>query len=287
MAVYERTYKGYQGAFTPAWSRFLILPRYAFQRVFASRIFLAFFVGCLTPSLIAMFVIYLTHNIKALEVIGMKPGDLALINTQFFLTLLTVQGMFLGFVLVVIVGPALLSADMSNNALPLYFSRPFSRTEYVLGKMSVLVILLSSITWIPNLLLFFLQAYLAGWEWTRAHLRIPVAIFVGSWVWILTLSLTALAVSAFFKRKMSARIFLFVIFTILGSFGGILTEALGLWWGHNLNVFQMSLVIWGALFDAPITPAPPLWTAWVTLLVALGISLGLLSRKIKAYEVVR
>ena len=34
MAVYERTYHGYEGSLTPAWSRFLIVPRYSYREVF-------------------------------------------------------------------------------------------------------------------------------------------------------------------------------------------------------------------------------------------------------------
>ena len=34
MAVFEHTYKPYAGAFTPAWSRFLIIPRHAYQAIF-------------------------------------------------------------------------------------------------------------------------------------------------------------------------------------------------------------------------------------------------------------
>ena len=36
MAVYKRTYKAYEGSLTPAWSRFLILPRYGFARLWQS-----------------------------------------------------------------------------------------------------------------------------------------------------------------------------------------------------------------------------------------------------------
>ena len=62
-------------------------------------------------------------------------------------------------------GPGLISPDLSHNALPLYLARPFSRTEYVLGKMSVLMGLMSLMTWIPGVLLFVLQGYLEGWQW--------------------------------------------------------------------------------------------------------------------------
>ena len=47
MAVYERTYKGYEGEQTPEWSRFLVIPRYAYQQVFASKAFIVFLVICL------------------------------------------------------------------------------------------------------------------------------------------------------------------------------------------------------------------------------------------------
>ena len=33
MAVFKHAYKGYDGPLTPAWSRFLILPRYAFESI--------------------------------------------------------------------------------------------------------------------------------------------------------------------------------------------------------------------------------------------------------------
>ena len=69
-----------------------------------------------------------------------------------------------------------MSPDLTNNAMPLYLCRPFTRTEYVLGRMSVLMYLLALITWIPGLILFGIQANMAGWEWTQTHLWIAGAI---------------------------------------------------------------------------------------------------------------
>jgi hypothetical protein len=287
VAVYERAYRGYSGAYTPEWSRFIVLPRYGLEGIFASRFFLAFFVACFIPVLALLIMIYLSHNAKVLQLLGATPADMTLIDAPLFMAFLAFEGKFLGFLLALIVGPALISPDMLNNALPLYLSRPFNRTEYILGKLSVLVLLLSAITWVPYLLLFALQGYMSGWEWTRERLYIPVAIFVGSWAWILSVSLISLAVAAVFKRKLWARVFLFVTLSALGAFGAILAEGLGLWFGHNLNVFQMNVVIWGELFRTPVKPAPPLWSAWATLILACAISLRILYRKVRAYEVVR
>ena len=49
--------------------------------------------------------------------------------------------------LALLVGPQQVSRDLANNGLPLYLCRPFTRSEYVVGKMSIVVILLSTITW--------------------------------------------------------------------------------------------------------------------------------------------
>ena len=134
------------------------------------------------------------------------------------------------------VGPALVAPDLRNNGLPLYLSRPFSRTEYVLGKMAVLVVLMSLVTWIPGLLLFLFQGYLEGAGWLGNNLRIGAAIFAGSWAWILVVSLVALAISAWVKWKPVARVSLLIVFFVLTGFAQALNVALDTWWGHLLSL---------------------------------------------------
>lgn len=287
MAVYERAYRGYTGIYTAEWSRFLAPARYGFHHVFASRLFAAFYAACFLPALALGTLIYFSHNAKLLQLFGIQPGELALINSTMFMGFLAFQGKFLGFLLALIVGPALITPDMLNNAMPLYLSRPFNRTEYVAGKLSVLLVLLSAITWVPYLLLFALQSYLAGWEWTRANLNVPGAIFVGSWIWIVCISLVSLAVSAVLKSKLWSRVVMFVVLFALAAFGAVLAEGLGLGFGHNLNVFQMNLVVWSAMFGVPLDGMPSVWSAWATLIVTCAISLRILYGRIRAYEVVR
>ncbi len=141
MAVYEQTYKRYAGKLTPEWSRFLIIPRHAFRGVFNSKLFTAFFVICFIPLLVEAILIYLHHNVTALAIMQVNVRELVPIDASFFQTFVNIQGGFAFFV-ALLVGPPLVSRDLRNNALPLYLCRPFSRTEYVMGKMSVILILL-------------------------------------------------------------------------------------------------------------------------------------------------
>jgi len=289
MAVYEQTYRSYAGRLTPEWSRFLIIPRYAYEVVFKSKLFVGFFALCFAVPFVGLVLIYLKHNVSALQVFGTSAqaiADALPINHTFFYWGQWYQGA-LSFLLVLLVGPALVAPDLRNNGLALYLSRPFTRTEYVLGKMSVLLILLSAITWVPGLLLFTFQASLEkGWLWQ--NLSIAVAILVGSWVWIVFLSLLALAISAWVKWKPVARVTLIGLFFVLMGFGGTINQALDVKWGMLLSAWHVIGSIWWSLFDMGVTDEfPPAGAAWVALFAGCLIYLFLLYRRIRAYEVVR
>src|SRR5690242_12094381 len=194
MAVYKRSYHGYTGPVTPAWSRFTIIPRYAYRGLFRSKIMTAFFVLCFLAPVVFLALIYLANNFGSFgRMFGVADAKLPLaVDGEFFSTYLAIQCP-LAFILTAFIGPGLISSDLANGALPLYLVRPFSRAEYVLGKMSVLLILLSLITWIPGLILFGAQAAMAGGGWLSQNLWIAWGLFAGSWVWILVISLLALA----------------------------------------------------------------------------------------------
>ena len=291
MAVYERNYGRYQGELTPPWSRFLILPRYAAKDVFDSRLFVAFYALCFLLPFAGLLMIYLHHNLAALKFIELPLDELKAelpINATFFRKGIEFQS-WLCFLMALFVGPALVAPDLRNNGLPLYLSRPFSRTEYVLGKMAVLVVLMSLVTWIPGLLLFFFQGYLEGAGWLGNNLRIGAAIFAGSWAWILVVSLVALAISAWVKWKPVARVSLLIVFFVLAGFAEALNAALDTWWGHLLSLTTAMNHLWSVLFgQAPEERlVQPLWAAWFTIIAGCALALWLLSRRVRAYEVVR
>src|SRR5262249_43782923 len=151
-----------------------------------------FYIATFIYPLICALIIYVQHNASVLSLFGAQATSrLISINVIFFMSLLGWQSM-LALFLAAFIGPGQVSPDLSNNALSLYLARPFSRTEYVLGKMSVLLTLLSLMTWVPGLLLFGLQSYLEGWTWAQDNARFASAIFIGAWIWILILALLAL-----------------------------------------------------------------------------------------------
>src|SRR6185503_17617482 len=213
MAVYKRTYSRYTGPLTDERWRFTILPRYAIQTLFEAKLTFAAFMIALLPHAIGIVLMYLRSHLTALMSLNIPPVEALRflnIDKSFFLTIFIIET-FLSFFLVALTGPGLISPDLGNNALPVYLSRPFSRSEYVLGKLSILLTLTSLITWVPGLLGIAAQTSFVGFSWLSDNLRIALAIVVGSWVWILTISLIALAISAWVKWKPVAIVTLFGI----------------------------------------------------------------------------
>jgi ABC-2 type transport system permease protein len=300
MAVYKKTYRPYEGELTSSWSRFLVIPRYAFEDLHRSRFLTIFFLASFIYPLISALIIYVQHNASALNLLGAQGANrLISINVVFFMTVLGWQSM-LALFLASFIGPGQVSPDLANNALALYLARPFSRKEYVLGKMTVLLVLMSLMTWVPGLLLFGLEGYLEGFDWMKTNLRFATGIFFGAWIWILILSLLALALSAWVKWKPAAGGLMFGVFFVAAGFGATINGVQRTNWGSLFNISYLIGSVWAHLFEgdnrttngavffrAPLGEELPLWCSWAALLFLSMICLYMLARKIRGTEVVR
>ena len=296
MAVHKRAYRPYEGRLTSERWRFLVLPRYGLREVFESRLLTAFFVLCFVPILIATAAIYIAYSPAARALLEINSASDFVRKPDFFFATLTLQGA-LAFLLTAWVAPILVSPDLVNGALPLYISRPFTRAEYVLGKATVLFALLSAITWIPGLLLFGLEAGLAE-GWGAANLRIAAAVFAGSWVWILVLTLLGLALSAWIRWRIVASGALAGVFFMGAAFGEMWREVLHQPWGRMTNLYYLVGLVWRSLFgmfgDRSMAQEMfnergrdlPTWAAWAGLAAAAALCIWLLERRLRAREVV-
>ncbi len=286
MAVYKRSYRGYSGAVTPAWSRFLVLYRFARQSLFSSKFQTGFFVLCFFYPLVCLLGIYANAHLSIFAFLGRQVGPLLTVNGSFFYVYMTIQTS-LAFLLTAFIGPGLVSPDLANGALTLYLCRPLSRTEYVLGKMSVLVITLSWITWIPGLVLYFAQAGVAGGSWLTQNMPMAGGVLLGSFLWIIVLSLLSLALSAWVKWRMVAGALLLAIFFIGSGFGQAINGVLGTKQGYLLDIASLIATVEHSLFGDGAPQSLSVLEACVALLFFSGCCLALLMRRIKPNEVVQ
>src|SRR5262249_15871625 len=151
-----------------------------------------------------------------------------------------------------------------------------------------LAILLSAVTWIPTLLLFSLQSGLAsGWLWSHLWMIIPI-IFCSA-ISILTLSLVALAISAWVKIRIVASGVTFIAFIIPAAIGEIYKRVMGPSWGRLLNFTELFRHILTHSFRAESDlPAlshvgdVPVPLAWLMLILVCIFALFLINSRLRA-----
>ncbi len=160
MAIFQKAYQGYTGPLSPTLSRMLVIFRYALADVFRSRLFVAFFFVSLLLPLLLMCALYVYHNLELLLQFDVDLNGLTAIDGNVFAIAMQIPQNTLLFLMILAIGPTMISPDLRNNAMPLYLSRPINKASYVFGKLLVLIFLGSLISWVPGLLLIFLQAFL-------------------------------------------------------------------------------------------------------------------------------
>ena len=295
MAVYKRRYAAYTGSLTSEWSRFFVLTRYALADLFKSRFFVLLLILSIVPCLFFAAYIFIANNKTVQLLLPAGPADLFSVEVKYFTIIMIVQTQ-VAFLLNCWVGPVLIAGDLTNGALPLFLSRPFTRADYVLGKFSAMGLLLSGVTWVPALLLFALQAGLARNGWIWSHLWMVIPIVLCSAIWILMLSLLSLAVSAWVKLRIVATGVIFITFFVPTGLGEMFNSIMGTHWGRLLNFSDMFRLILAHGFreqpGAGILGTTrwdeiPVSAAWGVLISLCALSLVVLNARLRARETVR
>src|SRR5262245_34589465 len=134
--------------------------------------------------------------------------------------------LFFAMLLVLLVGPNLISQDLRFNALPLYLSRPLRRRDYFLGKLGVIVGLLGMVTIVPAAI-----AYVLGLAFSLdiSIVREVSGIVLGSIAYGLIISVSAgllmLAMSSLSRNSRYIALFWLGIWIGTGMVATILSGA--------------------------------------------------------------
>lgn len=75
--------------------------------------------------------------------------------TLFYSVFMQVE-LYISIVLILLVGPNLISQDLRFNAMPLYFSRPLRRIDYFLGKLGIIAAFLGMVVIVPAIVAYIL-----------------------------------------------------------------------------------------------------------------------------------
>jgi ABC-2 type transport system permease protein len=264
----------------------MVLPRYAWRRLYQQRLVVLLTMAAFVWPLLCAGFVYLTNHVELLQ--GLEPEFRAFIQVdgRFFRIFMYVQAAFAVFI-AALAGPSLIAPDLANNALPLYFSRPLTRWSYALARLMVIVGMLSVVTWVPGLVLFGLQVSLAGRWWFLSNWTLGAGVVIGFLLWLLILSLVAMASSAYVKWRVVAGAVSLAFFFILTGVSEMIDQVFRVTWGHALDPAWAVQRVWCALLDVTPPEGPGTGTSLLSIAGFVLLLVVVLERKLRPVDVVR
>jgi ABC-type transport system involved in multi-copper enzyme maturation permease subunit len=195
------------------------------------------------------------------------------------------QAVFVFFVTIA-AGSGLIADDRRANALPLYLSRPLTRAEYILGKATVLLVLLLGVTWLPAMILLVAQVAFAGPAFIRANAHLVPAITLLSVIEACLSAFAMLALSSLSRsRRFVAVMYAGIIFfaAAVSRIAETATGGTSLAWLSPEGALQM---LGDAIFRVPGTNDASAAAAVGSVAAMLAASMAVLRRRVRAVDVV-
>ena len=155
-------------------------------------------------------------------------------------------------VLVTWIGPWLIARDLRVRALQIYFSRPLSLVDYILGKFMVIGTFIGMITVLPGLLLYVMGVLMArSLDVVVETWTIPVMLVLSAAAFTLVLGAIVLACSSMSRRTgivASAWVSIVILSHVAYK---MLTEAMAQDWAHLVSLWANAQQMLSWMFDVP------------------------------------
>jgi len=289
MTIREKGYAHWDGQLKERRFSWTPITRLGIRLAFRKKYFKFILFSSLVPAVVFLAGIYISERIEDFQYMFRGNKQILEVNPAYFKAYLS--GDFLLFMMVMILvvsGAGLISDDLKHNSLQLYFSRPLSKSGYLIGKANVIVFFLLLLTLVPGLLFIIFKLlfagdfrFLADYPWLPLSV-IGYSLFVTGFFCAYTLLLSSLSKN---RRYVSILIFAVYLFSniLFGFFYENYKKPAYALLSLNANLQQV-----GAWFFRlkPKYAVPWYWSALV--LSAFGIAAALvLKRKVRGVEVVK
>jgi ABC-2 type transport system permease protein len=246
---------------------------YAARSLFEHGLRVAFGLGRSAKAKIFPWIVIGLVTVLAVVVIAIKAqtGQMVLTYQDYPAAVSTLAMVFLA-----VVAPELVSRDLRNQTLPLYFSRPIGRADYALAKLGALAVAVWLLLAGPQTLMFLGSAFTAeNTSGVAAEARGMLGGWVVSTVYALVFSSLSVLIASVASRRAFAAGAIVVVFLVTSGVAGLL---IGLGQGGPMSqiapMFSPFLLpeglrswLYGTSFD--VGPYGPLY-GLVTLLLVAG-----------------
>jgi len=212
--IYDQSYRSYTGTVRLRF-RWLTIVKQELKVLFRQRPFVYLLILAMLHFFLRVF------QVIAVDIIMQNPNNpiaMALrglpglrIDARMFFDFVRIQAPLV-FIISLFAGAGMISDDFRNNLTEIYFSKPLTWRDYVLGKTMTLVVIGLALTAAPGIFIVVLHNLLApSLRTIRDTYWLPGSIGLFSTVIVIPCALGILASSSLFKSQRYAGIAVFMI----------------------------------------------------------------------------
>lgn len=278
MPIHDQGYRRYSGRRAIGGGAWAVIATAGIRTFLAKRAFLGLLLVAWFPFFVRAIQIYASANLP--QAAFLAP------TAETFRDFLSQQDIFVFFI-TVYVGAGLIANDRRANALQIYLSKPLTRTEYIVGKMAILMAFLLLVTWVPAIVLLIVQILFKGsFDFVRANVYLFPAVTVLSFLEAVMISAAMLALSSLSKSSRYVGILYAALIFFTQAIYGVITtitrDTRWSWLSFSANLAQVGDLI----FRLPLKYATP-WPVSLAIIVGLiALSAAILERRVRGVEVV-
>ena len=279
MPIHDQGYRRYGGERAPRGQAWAVIAKAGVRTFFAKRAFVGLLLAAWIQFVVRCAQVYFAANFP-------QARQILDVNSKTFRDFFDIQAMFVFFI-TVYVGAGLIANDRRANALQIYLSKPPTRTEYILGKLAILMTMLLLVTWVPAILLLVVQVTFSGnFTFFRNNAFLFPAITLFSFVYVVMMSASMLALSSLSNSSRYVGILYTGLIFFTKALYGVLWFVTGTsslsWVSFSFNLEQVG----DAIFRLPPRYDTP-WTVSLLMIGLLVLASGLvLERRVRGVEIV-
>ena len=280
MPIHDQSYRHWEGMLKSHSFRWWVITREGLRIILRRKVFLIFIMA---PPII-QFLIF-GAIVYGVNVYG-SLFNLDIVNPKFFLDFLMRQTFFI-VLICIFGGSGLLANDLKNNALQLYFSKPLTRIDYLVGKFAIIMVLMAFLTLVPGIILFAENSVISdGSTFIKENYWLLGSIVLHSFILMVPTGLLILALSSVTKNSRYTAISFIAILMGTPIFSEILRHALKIKSAVFISYWSNMDILGKRLFRISKDPANWYWAIPIILGI-IGVCIWTMYRKINGVEIVK
>ncbi len=265
------------------------ITRTGIQLAFKKKAFRFFFAGGFLPAFFALGGLYVSERLEDFQALVKSNQNLIRIDPGYFKSFLVNPGfLFVIIIVLVFAAAGLVADDLKHSSLQLYFSRPLTKKDYLLGKLSVIAFFVLVLAAVPWLVLIVFKIIFAGnLKFLAAYPWLPLSILGYAALLAVFFGFYFLLLSASSRNARYVAILVFTTYlfsdVISGILGGIFRTPYMILFSLRGNLMQAGAFLFGR---KPPVAIPVFWS-FAVLAAIVVLALVVLDRKIRGVEVIK